>query len=504
MIFLVALPLSLFKIVQGLCFPRKSNVCSFGPWSLEDFSTSQNIHEKIIPSTDIVLIPIDHPELGYVLEQSKHIDYKFNIVVSSYDISDFSRHLNEYEFSILSSVEGYYGILKHRFSQESYLSRKILEDGEVSIDSPELMLPDFDIAKWAQNGTLVTFDSPEGRIDFVVPQTFSLARTSRSLLYLVETVLLSPWHQKYANEWVPIRRPGNKPGLSFSGGLDSTAALCLMPDNSHLFYMERNFPSMIKHDNAHFFASELEKSGRSVIIVPSNHEKIRTNHGKNPGFSTDYACMAHLILLADHYDLDAAATGMPLENSYFFHGLTVRDFAETRFWKHHSSIFSYIGLPIYQPVAGCSEILTSIIVAQSEYEHLSTSCLRSKAIGEKCEVCWKCFRKNIFNNKPWKMSNEISKFLAKRPLKQGLATLYALQMLKKSGEQIPEEAADLEPLLSHDLEFLKNYWAPSLDLIPKKYMEDTRRRINTYSMPMEIDLMSIDREISSGLRGEMA
>lgn len=499
---MVALPYSLFKIVQGLCFPRISNMCSFGPWDLDDFSTSQNIHEKILPSTDIVLIPIDHEQLEFVLKRYQHIDYKFNIVISSYEKSKISNHLREYEHNILSSIEGYYGILKHRFSQDSFLSKKMIEMPELSIDDSDLMLPDFDETKWAQNGSLVTFDSPEGRVDFVVPQTYSLARTSSSLLWLVETVLLSPWHQKYANDWVPIRRPGNKPGLSFSGGLDSTAALCLMPDNTTLFYMERNFPSMIKHENALFFVSELEKGGRNVITVPSNHEKIRTNHGKNPGFSTDYACMAHLILLSDHYDLDAAATGMPLENAYFFHGSTVRDFSKTNFWKHYSSIFAYIGLPLYQPVAGCSEILTSRIVEQSEYKHLSSSCLRSTAVGEKCEVCWKCFRKNIFNNMPWEMSNEISTFLAKRPLKQGLATLYALQIIHAAGEKIPDEASDLIPLLDHDLKFLHHYWAPYLDLIPKKYKKYTQERINTFSTPMEIDLLAIDQGILSGLRGE--
>ena len=499
---MVALPYSLFKIVQGLCFPHTSNLCSFGPWNLDDFSTSQSIHREILPSTDIVLIPIDHEQLEYVLKRSKHIDYKFNIVVSCYDKSDISARLSGYDYSIFSSVEGYYGFIKNRFSGDSFWSEKIEELGEISIDDPKLMLPDFDDTKWAQKGSLVTFDSPEGKIDFVVPHTFSLARTSRSLLWLVETVLLSPWHEKYAKGWVPIRRPGNKAGLSFSGGLDSTAALCLMPEDSIYFYMERNFESMIKHENAHFFAAELVNDGKNVVIVPSNHEKIRTNHGKNPGFSTDYACMAHLILLADHYDLDAAATGMPLENTYFFHGSTVRDFAGTRFWKHYSPIFAYIGLPLYQPVAGCSEILTSKIVNQSKYRHLSSSCLRSASVGEKCEVCWKCFRKNIFNNRPWKMSNEISTFLAKRPLKQGLATLYALQIMHKSGQEVPEEATDLIPFLEHDLEFLNHYWAPYLDLIPKKYREYTEAKINAYSSPMQVDLLLIEENMLLGLRGE--
>ena len=47
---------------------------------------------------------------------------------------------------------------------------------------------------------------------------------------------------------------------------------------------------------------------------------IRTLSGKQVGFVTDYACAVHVILLADYYNLDSIATGMPLENSYLWHG----------------------------------------------------------------------------------------------------------------------------------------------------------------------------------------
>ena len=40
---------------------------------------------------------------------------------------------------------------------------------------------------------------------------------------------------------------------------------------------------------------------------------IRTLSGKQVGFVTDYACAVHVILLADYYNLDSIATGMPLE-----------------------------------------------------------------------------------------------------------------------------------------------------------------------------------------------
>ena len=498
----VSLPYSIFKIVQGLCYPRRTNVFSYGPWDTSDFSTSQNIQNDLTPETDIVIIPHEHEQLEYVLSRSSHIDYKFQIIISSYDRLDLITRLKEIDHAIISSIDGYYAVILHKFAKNSYLGDYIRQGIELDIDQDSFFLPDFDYSKWSQNDKTVTFDSPEGQIDFTVPSSFSLARTSKDLLWIIESVLLSPWHKKYNQPWVPTRRPGNRPGLSFSGGIDSTAALCLMPKDTILLYMERNFESMIKHENAHYFISELEKMGRTVINVQSNHESIRTNYGKNPGFSTDYACMAHLILLADFLDLDSAATGMPLENTYFFHGSSVRDFAESRFWKSYSPMFNYAGLSLYQPVAGCSEIINSQIVKDSPYEHLASSCLRSPNVGMKCETCWKCFRKNIFSNQSWSMSSEISTFLGKRPLKQGLATLYALQIIFQADNNLPPEAKDLQPIIDTDLSFLKHYWPPYIELIPIKYRQFTHDKIREHATPMNINLLAMKENVLSVLRGE--
>ena len=498
---MVALPYSLFKTVQGLSYPRRSNVYSYGPWETDDFSTSQTIQTKVTPETDIVIIPLEHEQFDYVMARRSHIDYKFQIIVSSYQRSELSKKLEEVSHTIISSEEGYYAVILHKFAKDSYIGDYIKKGIEFDIEQDSFFLPDFNPSKWTQNGNTVIFDSPEGKVVFNVPSAFSLARTSKDLLWIIESVLLSPWHDEYKKPWIPTRRPGNKPGLSFSGGIDSTAALCLMPKDTVLLYMERNFESMIKHENAHHFLAELRQLGRTAITIQSNHEFIRTNYGKNPGFSTDYACMAHLILLADFLDLDSAATGMPLENAYFFHGSAVRDFAKSRFWKSYSPMFDYAGIPLYQPVAGCSEIINSDIVKNSPYESLASSCLRSSNIGEKCERCWKCFRKNIFSNKPWLMSPEISTFLEKRPLKQGLATLYALQTIHQSGQKIPPEAKDIEPIIDSDLSFLKDYWPPYLELIPAKYRKFTHDKIREHAAPMTIDLLAIEEHILLGLRG---
>ena len=377
----------------------------------------------------------------------------------------------------------------------------LINGAEIDLDNPNFFLPNFDPNRWQQIGPEVVFHSPHGDIQFIVPEDFSLARTSSDLLYTVEYVLLYPWHDEYSEQWVPTRRPGQKPGLSFSGGVDSTAALCLMPENTVTFYLERNFESMIQHQNAHRFIDYLDSVGIPTITVKSNHEIVRTFFDKLPGFSTDYACMAHLILLADYSDLDAAGTRMPLENTYFFHGTKIRDFAKSSFWKRFKSMFDYLGIPLYQPVAGCSEILTNKIVNQCGYGNYATSCLRSEIAGQTCNSCWKCFRKNIFNNKSWEMSNEISTFLAKRPLKQGIATLYALQLLKSRGHQIPNEASDLERIIDYDLSFLTQFLPDSLKLLPKKYYEDTKRKLKSYSEEMEFNLLEIEERVLLSLRG---
>ena len=99
------------------------------------------------------------------------------------------------------------------------------------------------------------------------------------------------------------------------------------------------------------------------------------------------------------------------------------------------------------------------------------------------------------------MSNEISTFLAKRPLKQGIATLFALQLLKSRGHQIPNEARDLEEIIDYDLSFLTQFLPDSLGLLPEKYFEYTVNKLNSYAKEMEFDLTEIEDRVLMSLRG---
>ena len=70
--------------------------------------------------------------------------------------------------------------------------------------------------------------------------------------------------------------------------------------------------------------------------------------------------------------------GMPLENSYLFHGHKGRDFNRSSYWKTHSSILTKAGLDLIFPSSGASEIINQRIVENSPYSEYAESCLRSK------------------------------------------------------------------------------------------------------------------------------
>ncbi|MGB2038310.1 MAG: DUF6395 domain-containing protein, partial [Candidatus Poseidoniaceae archaeon] len=145
-----------------------------------------------------------------------------------------------------------------------------------------------------------------------------------------------------------------------------------------------------------------------------------------------------------------------------------------------------VGLPIYQPVMGCSELINRQIVELNGYGDLAQSCLRSSS-GNNCGKCWKCFRKNTLIGKPFEMSNEINTFLSKQPLKMAASTLYSIQKLneKKLADEILSEHPHIAELMDRDVSFLEGYYSESIDLIPERYRELTKILLEESAPEME-------------------
>ncbi|MED5350599.1 MAG: DUF6395 domain-containing protein [Candidatus Thermoplasmatota archaeon] len=417
-----------------------------------------------------------------------HLEENFGWVIYTRKFIDGDEEKLELVTGVFHGIEP---AIQRAINLKSEYQYQIEIISEMAIPEPDLdEVKGYDPHKlWRQEGTRLYLQTPWEEIHFEMPDDWSIDRTHPDLFKVSEFVLMHPWVDGILDDWEPSRKAGERPGLAFSGGIDSAAAMLLLPSDTVLIYNERDFKSGIKHENAFRFIDYLQQEhGRDVVKVKSNHELIRTHHGKMAGFSTDYACAVQVILLADYFNLDSVATGMPLENSYLFHGYKYRDFSKTWFWRLYGSLFDSIGLPILQPVAGLSEVINQRIVDENGMIEFAQSCLRSTVPGEVCGKCWKCFRKNTLAGHPWQMSREIKKFLTKSPMKQAASTIYAFQKMGGRKGSIPRNLRGFEQVVKFwnvELSWLDCYLPEAIDLIPVKYQKGVLEKLSLYAKPME-------------------
>jgi len=335
--------------------------------------------------------------------------------------------------------------------------------------------------RWEQENQRLFMKTIIGNYYWDMPKKWKLQSTHEDLLKLAEWVLLDPWFSGIidGHEWT--RKSGNNPSISFSGGIESTAAMLVMPRNTILAYHQRDFESMLKHDNALRFIKRLKwRHLRKVHIIKSNHEKIRTNWGKMNGFSTDLACAVHLILLADYFDLDSIAVGMPIDNSWLDKGRVFRDFPHSNWYKKWTPPFKLAGLEINFAVnmisqAGCLEIVKKFGMA-----NWAQSCLRATK-GNTCGRCWKCFFKNSLLGHDIDISSkEIQKFSSTEPLKTAAMVLYAT----KETDMFPK-LDQLQRFNEIEIKWFSKIYSPGLELVTNKYREGLEKIMRGVLSEME-------------------
>ena len=314
---------------------------------------------------------------------------------------------------------------------------------------------------FTQEGSRVWFRYPEGYVFWDMPADYDLNATHPSLLHLTAEVLLYPWHTGVRSAYPSTRPMGQRCSLSFSAGTDSSAAALVMPSDTLLGYHRRSFDSMLDHRNAERLIDFLNASGeREVIQIESNHELIRTHHDKPVGFSSDFACAVHLILLADHHDLGAIGFGMPIDNTYLWKGRKFRAFEETKYYTYWTRRFQDAGLDLLFPIASISEAGALMVVKQSTWLQHLNSCMRGDG-SEGCGRCWKCFHKNGPLGRPFDIkAYEIQTYLNKRPMPTATHALWALQTMGHESE-IP----DLAHLFERDYAWWAMVYPPGFDLL---------------------------------------
>ncbi len=299
--------------------------------------------------------------------------------------------------------------------------------------------------------------------------------------------------------WSPSE--DSRPALAFSGGADSTAALALMPANTGAVFLDRPLPlikrTLYDKDAPHRACEHIMEIGYDVIKVETDLEYVR-----NPvGFPVDVANAAPAILLANHMEFDAIAFGTILESAFGAGHTNYRNYPTGSHYKHLGGIFSAAGLPFLQVVSGVSEVGTSIINRDSLIGHIAHSCMRGKWMSP-CRNCWKCFRKllldSVVNNE--KLSDEelndlfkikeAKRHLSAFPIKHENVLTYSTSKYIELFE-LDVKDEDMMSLLTKrvrgdvlEVEWMTKYFPMMFDIIPEKYREGVKNKLEKYLQPM--------------------
>lgn len=353
--------------------------------------------------------------------------------------------------------------------------------------------------------------------DFVMPSTWQADETHPDLLALGSLLSVRPFisrrlhlargvSQPFADvarsrsgvEVGPIdqdlqpRQVGRGvPGLAFSGGVGSVAALLAMPDDTVSLFTDRLPPtggaasvSLYRPDAARAACRALRDRGLRVIQVPTDLEHLRSPIG----FATDLADAVPLVLLADLLHLDAVAWGTVAESAYRIGHRRFQPYHERAAYREWAELFAVVGLPIVNPVAGVSEVGTSMIVRESGWSAVARSCIRG-TVSRPCQNCWKCFRRTLLDaaiSGRWPSDPEISELFAIKeathqrsriPIKHENVMAYLCSrypgdhpaMLRLARRVRAEEL---------DLSYLDRWYAPSSLTWDEKYGPEIARRLD--------------------------
>ena len=345
---------------------------------------------------------------------------------------------------------------------------------------------------WYQIEQRVWFRHPKGATYWDMPVHYDIRQTHESLLELATQILLGPFLSSTKKVRSVARKPGNRLSLAYSGGVDSTAAMLMMPEETILSYHERVFPSNLKHGNARRCIDFLQNSAqRTVEVIPSNHELIRTHYGKKVGFSSSYAAGVHLILLADHFNLGSIAFGTVVENTWLDKGVQYRNFEQSWHWKYWPKRFLHAGLLLELPINHLTEACALAVCQQSPIGKVVNSCIRQDDGG--CGVCWKCFHKNgPIGRRMNPRSKEITSKLNAVPLRSGMHALWALQ-----NQNLEHMAPQYAEILKQDLTWWKSAYGPGLRIISpslRSYVEEkTERLLEFMDEPYELERVNLNQ-----------
>ena len=298
------------------------------------------------------------------------------------------------------------------------------------------------------------------------------------------------------NSILPRKVQNGRPGLSYSGGVDSTAALALMPKNTAIIFLNRIIPS---YKNSLYDKTAALNTLKDVsntyqtYKVNTNMEYIRnpigfpiSNFGKRGDIPLSSA--VPIVLLADKLNIDSIAYGIVMESLYLVGHEKFDDFSQNKIFINWKKLFNKIGIDLFFPTAGLSEVSTSKISNNFSISKYVRSCMRGKK-DEPCKKCIKCFRKltldkallkegvnskELMNNL---QNNEVVRNLYSN-IKHENVYRYIVEQLKPNDFTLA-----LGKRINIDNEntlWMERWYHKSINLVPIKYQKQYQENLHNY------------------------
>ena len=283
----------------------------------------------------------------------------------------------------------------------------------------------------------------------------------------------------------------SRPALAYSGGVDSTAAMAIMPDDTAAVFVDRTEREgqLYNKTAAHQSCQALRDVGKTVYMAETDLEYIISPHT----FAHPLAPGLPAIFAADYFKFNTIAFGNILENIY---GLTSNSFSAKTASLMFDSVFAAANLEASHVTAGLTEHATAKIVAESEYDGLAQSCMYGESLGEICLDCMKCFRtvlQDDIRQRSEAKSADIDNIMHSTAAEQSFGKMPLI--MQSSYMYLTQKTHSNHPMVKllrkkigathRNTSWMDHYYKPALELVHQKYRKTIEKNISNHIPPMD-------------------
>lgn len=234
---------------------------------------------------------------------------------------------------------------------------------------------------------------------------------------------------------------GNITVISYGGGIDSTAVALMFPDFPLVHTSNSSDKIEVKNVIKQFVKENLKND---AYIIDSNCKEIT----KNRDFTTFTNIFLIPLILSADLNIKNICCGEPLESSCTSNGKKYFPQFNPEKRNRWLRFYNNIGINIFSPIAGCSELITSNIVFKHNLTEKVLFCELNK--GYPCYKCTKCLRKLLesnFHGYDYNLNNfnekYITKFLQSRPLHYSFDYIETIKTIKDVPVYMKESIKDI-------------------------------------------------------------